>query len=73
MALSSRPATVRRLSVFKTSMLQDMEAGKSLEIDGLLTGTLDIARQASVPAPFTESLLGQIRTRARMSGQYQRE
>ena len=35
--------------------------------------TLDSARQASVPAPFTESLLGQIRTRARMSGQYQRE
>ena len=59
--------------MFKTSMLQDMEAGKSLEIDGLLTGTLDIARQASVPAPFTESLLGQIRMRARMSGQYQRE
>ncbi len=62
----------RALGVFKTSMLQDMEAGKSLEIDGLLTGTLDIARQAGVPAPFTESLLGLIRTRARMSGQYQR-
>jgi hypothetical protein len=31
--------------MFKTSMLQDMEGGKSLEIDGLLTGTLEIARK----------------------------
>ena len=60
----------RALGVFKTSMLQDMEAGKSLEIDGLLTGTLDIAKQAGVPAPFTESLLGLVRVRAGSTGQY---
>ena len=60
----------RVLGVFKTSMLQDMEAGKALEIDGLLTGTLDIAKQAGVAAPFTGSLLGLIRVRAEVSGQY---
>jgi 2-dehydropantoate 2-reductase len=60
----------RSLGAFKTSMLQDMEAKKPLEIDGLLTGTLDIARQAGVPAPFTESLLGLIRVRAGSTGQY---
>ena len=60
----------RALGVFKTSMLQDMEAAKPLEIDGLLTGTLDIARQAGVPAPFTESLLGFIRVRAAGTGQH---
>ena len=60
----------RVLGVFKTSMLQDMEAGKSLEIDGLLTGTLEVARHAGVAAPFTESLLGLMRTRAGMTGQY---
>ena len=60
----------RVLGAFKTSMLQDMEAGKPLEIDGLLTGTLDIARQAGVPAPFTESLLGLVRVRAGSTGQY---
>jgi 2-dehydropantoate 2-reductase len=62
----------RVLGAFKTSMLQDMEAGKSLEIDGLLTGTLDIAAQAGVAAPFTESLLGLIRVRAGTTGQYAR-
>ena len=60
----------RALGAFKTSMLQDMEAGKALEIDGLLMGTLDIAKQANVPAPFTESLLGLIRLRAGTTGQH---
>ena len=60
----------RALGPFKTSMLQDMEAGKALEIDGLLAGTLEIARKASVRAPYTESLFGLIRARASVTGQY---
>ena len=60
----------RALGPFKTSMLQDLEAGKRLEIDGLLAGTLEIARKAGVRAPFTESLFGLIRARAQATGQY---
>jgi 2-dehydropantoate 2-reductase len=60
----------RVLGPFKTSMLQDLEAGKPLEIDGLLAGTLEIARKAGVRAPFTESLFGLIRARAQSTGQY---
>jgi len=66
----ARMDMARRLGTFKTSMLQDMEGGKSLEIDGLLTGTLEIARKAGVAAPFTESLLGMVRLRAQSTGQY---
>jgi len=62
----------RALGKFKTSMLQDLEAGKSLEIDGLLTGTLEVAAKAGVPAPYTQSLLGLIRARAESTGQYLR-
>jgi len=62
----------RALGPFKTSMLQDMEAGKPLEVDGLLAGTLEIARHAGVAAPFTESLMGLIRARAASTGQYLR-
>ncbi len=58
----------RALGVFKTSMLQDLEAGKALEIDTLLAGTLEIARKARVPAPYTESLYGLIRLRAEAIG-----
>jgi 2-dehydropantoate 2-reductase len=60
----------RQLGQFKTSMLQDLEAGKPLEIDGLLAGTLEIAGKAGVQAPFTESLFGLIRARASSSNQY---
>jgi 2-dehydropantoate 2-reductase len=60
----------RALGPFKTSMLQDLEAGKRLEIDGLLAGTLEIARKAGVRAPVTESLFGLIRARAQSTGQY---
>ncbi len=66
----ARMDMARKLGVFKTSMLQDMEAGKRLEIDGLLTGTLEIAKKAGVSAPFTESLAGLARLRAQSSGQY---
>ena len=60
----------RKLGAFKTSMQQDMEAGKRLEIDGLLTGTLEIANKAGVAAPCTEILAGLARLRAQASGQY---
>jgi 2-dehydropantoate 2-reductase len=60
----------RALGKFKTSMLQDLEAGKPLEIDGLLAGTLEIARKAGVRAPCTEALFGLIRIRAGSTGQY---
>ena len=60
----------RNLGKFKTSMLQDLEAGKSLEIDGLLAGTLEVARKAGVPAPYTQSLSGLARLRAQSTGQY---
>ncbi|HJS78726.1 MAG TPA: 2-dehydropantoate 2-reductase [Burkholderiales bacterium] len=60
----------RALGRFKTSMHQDLEAGKPLEIDGLLAGTLEIARKAGVRAPFTQSLYGLIRARAQSTGQY---
>jgi len=60
----------RALGKFKTSMLQDLEAGKPLEVDGLLAGTLEIARKAGVSAPNTETLFGLIKARAQATGQY---
>src|SRR5688572_20090097 len=66
----ARIEMARVLGTFKTSMLQDMEAGKPLEIDGLLAGTLEIASKAGVKAPYTESLFGLIKVRAQATGQY---
>jgi len=62
----------RQLGKFKTSTLQDLEAGKPLEVDGLLAGTLEIAEKAGVAAPLTQSLFGLVRTRAASTGQYKK-
>ena len=62
----------RALGKFKTSTLQDLEAGKPLEVDGLLAGTLEIAEKAGVQAPLTQSLFGLVRTRALATGQYKK-
>ncbi|MFI5327585.1 MAG: 2-dehydropantoate 2-reductase, partial [Candidatus Rokuibacteriota bacterium] len=51
-----RNAVTRKLGAFKTSMLQDVEAGKPLEIDGLLTAVSEIGRRVSVPTPSTDAL-----------------
>ena len=66
----ARVDMARVLGRFKTSMLQDLEAGKPLEVDGLLAGTLEIAAKAGVAAPCTQTLFGLIRARAISTNQY---
>jgi len=65
-----RNAVTRKLGAFKTSMLQDVEAGKPLEIDGLLTAVSEIGRRVSVPTPNTDALLGLTRVFAAGRGLY---
>jgi 2-dehydropantoate 2-reductase len=69
-SIDQRIAGAEKVGAHKTSMLQDLEAGKPLEIDGLLAGTLEIARKAGVSAPYTESLFGLVKARAQSTGQY---
>jgi 2-dehydropantoate 2-reductase len=65
-----RNAVTRKLGAFKTSMLQDVEAGRRLEIDGLLTAVSEIGRRVSVPTPGTDTLLGLVRVFAAGRGLY---
>lgn len=46
------------LGAFKTSMLQDVEAGRPLELDALLAAPLEIAGRVGVPAPNLSALHG---------------
>lgn len=63
-----RNAVTLKLGAFKTSMLQDAEAGKPLEIDALLTVVNEIAGRVGVPAPNAAALLGLIRLFAQVHG-----
>jgi 2-dehydropantoate 2-reductase len=65
-----RNEVTRKLGAFKTSMLQDVEAGRPLEIDGLLTAVSEIGRRVDVPTPGTDALLGLTRVFATGRGLY---
>jgi 2-dehydropantoate 2-reductase len=65
-----RIAIARKLGAFRTSMLQDAEAGRPLEIDQLLAAPQEIARLISVPTPNLDALLGLARLYARGRGLY---
>lgn len=65
-----RHQVTRKLGAFKTSMLQDVEAGKPVEIDALVTVVKEMGQMTGVPTPFTDALLGLSRLHARVHGLY---
>lgn len=56
-----RMKVTRKLGAFKTSMLQDAEAGRPLEIDVLLAAPREIAAKVGVETPYMDALHGLIR------------
>jgi 2-dehydropantoate 2-reductase len=65
-----RHAVTRKLGAFKTSMLQDVEAGRPVELDALVTVVQELGRMTGVPTPSTDTLLGLARLHARVRGLY---
>ena len=64
MSIAERIAVTRQLGAFKTSMLQDVEAGRPLEVDAIVRSVSELARVLGVPVPFIEAILGLIALRA---------
>jgi 2-dehydropantoate 2-reductase len=58
----------RKLGAFRTSMLQDLEAGRPLEIDALMGAVHEIGSHLGHPLPHTGALLGLVRLLARTRG-----
>lgn len=58
MTPADRMVVTRRLGDFKTSMLRDVEAGRALELDGLLGVLVEMADRLERPAPFLRAVLG---------------
>ncbi len=65
-----RHAVTLKLGAFKTSMLQDVEAGKAVELDALVTVVKELGELTKVPTPFTNALLGLSRLHARVHSLY---
>ena len=65
-----RHQVTRKLGAFKTSMLQDVEAGKPVELDALVTVVKELGELTQTSTPFTDALLGLARLHARVRGLY---
>jgi 2-dehydropantoate 2-reductase len=68
MSAPERVAVTRKLGAFRTSMLQDFEAGRPLEVEPILGVFPELGRKLNVPTPYCDAVLGLLRQRAVNSG-----
>ncbi len=54
----------------KTSMLQDLERGRPMEIDALVTAVQEMGRMVGVDTPSIDTVLALVQQRARVAGSY---
>jgi 2-dehydropantoate 2-reductase len=67
---ADRHAVTRKLGAFKTSMLQDVEAGRAVELDALVAAVRELGQLTGVATPEIDTLLGLARLHARVHGLY---
>jgi 2-dehydropantoate 2-reductase len=65
-----RHAVTRKLGAFKTSMLQDVEALRPLELDALVGAVREIGQRVGVATPSVDALFGLTRLFGRVRGLY---
>ncbi len=66
----ARHAITAKLGAFKTSMLQDVEAGRPIELDAIVGAVHEIGRRVAVPTPAIDALYGLTRLFAQVRGLY---
>jgi 2-dehydropantoate 2-reductase len=66
----ARQAVTRKLGAVRTSMLQDVDAGRPLEFDALCASVREIGARVGVATPNLDALLGLVRLKARVLGLY---
>ncbi len=60
----------RKVGAHKTSMLQDLERGRPMEIDPLVTVVQEMGRLTKIPTPAIDTVLALTRQRAKVAGLY---
>jgi 2-dehydropantoate 2-reductase len=65
-----RHLVTARLGAFKTSMLQDVDAGRPIELDAIVTAVREIGQRVGLPTPQIDVLLGLTRLFGRVHGLY---
>ncbi len=70
MNIDKRIAGGAAVGAHKTSMLQDLELGRPMEIDALVTVVQELGRLVEVPTPTIDVVLALIQQRAVVAGTY---
>lgn len=65
-----RHAVTARLGAFRTSMLQDVDAGRVIELDSIVAAVQELGRRTGVATPNISALLGLTRLFAQVRGLY---
>lgn len=68
--VEQRMAQTRQLGAIRSSMLQDLEAGRGVELDAILGAPIECARALGYPVPTLEQIFALAGLRARMAGLY---
>jgi len=72
-APDDRHAVTLKFGAMKTSMLQDVQAGKAVELDALVGAVRELGQLTRVPTPYTDALLGLARLHASTLGLYPKQ
>ena len=71
-ANGSSPDTAVAVGAHKTSMLQDFEKGRPMEIDALVTVVAELGRIVEEPTPAIDMVLALVQQKAELAGLYRR-
>ena len=67
---AARLEQTRKLGAIKSSMLQDVEAGRPIELDAIVGSVVEIAARLNLPTPFINAVFGAVRVKAAALGLY---
>ena len=68
--MDRRLAAAGSVAGHKMSMLQDLERGRSLEIDALVASVQELGRLTGVSTPMVDAVLALVQERGRAAGLY---
>lgn len=67
--IESRIALAQSVGDYRTSMLQDMEAGRRLEVDAIVRAVAELGALVGVPTPTVDTIANLVEMKARQRGE----
>ena len=68
--IDKRIAGAEAVGEHRTSMLQDLDAGRPMEIDALVGAIQELGVLVDLPTPSLDTVLALVKQRARLAGCY---